>query len=111
IGGDPGVPLTGREVARGSEPRSSRELIRLDALEVSRETGYGIALRHASLSVRAGEIVGVAAVEGNGQRELLRAVAGRIHPLRGLREVAKPVAFIPEDRSTGGLIHQMPLTG
>ena len=33
----------------------------------------------AELSVgRAGEIVGVAAVEGNGQRELLRAVAGRI---------------------------------
>jgi len=54
--------------------------------------------------------VGVAAVEGNGQRELLRAVAGRIHPLRGLREVAVPVAFIPEDRSTEGLIPEMTLT-
>ena len=50
-------------------------------------------LRHrafggARSSVRAGEIVGIAAVEGNGQRELLRAVAGRLRPLRGRREVA-----------------------
>ena len=57
-----------------------------------------------------GEIVGVAAVEGNGQRELLRAVAGRIHPLRGVRDVVEPVAFIPEDRSTEGLIPEMTLT-
>ncbi|HEV8178434.1 MAG TPA: ATP-binding cassette domain-containing protein [Gemmatimonadales bacterium] len=35
IGGDPGVPLTGAETVRKSEPRTSRELIRLDALEVS----------------------------------------------------------------------------
>ena len=43
----------------------------------------GSRVRDASLAVRAGEIVGIAAVEGNGQRELLRAVAGRIRPLRG----------------------------
>ena len=61
-------------------------------------------------SVGSGEIVGVAAVEGNGQRELLRAVAGGIHPLRGTREVAEPVAFIPEDRTTEGLIPELTLT-
>jgi simple sugar transport system ATP-binding protein len=110
IGGDPGVPLTGREAVRSAEPPSSRELIRLDALEVSRESGYGIALRHGSLSVRAGEIVGVAAVEGNGQRELLRAVAGRIAPLRGKLQVAQPVGFIPEDRTSEGLILALSLT-
>ncbi len=110
IGGDPGVPLTGRETVSRSEPRSSRELIRLDALEVSRESGYGIALRHGSLSVRAGEIVGVAAVEGSGQRELLRAVAGRITPLRGKLQVAQPVGFIPEDRTSEGLIPALSLT-
>jgi ABC-type uncharacterized transport system ATPase subunit len=110
IGGDPGVPLTGRAAVRRSEPRSSRELIRLDALEVSRESGYGIALRHGSLSVQAGEIVGVAAVEGNGQRELLRAVAGRIAPLRGKLQVAQPVGFIPEDRTSEGLIPALSLT-
>ena len=110
IGGEPGAPLTGREAVRKSEPRSSRESIRLDALDVSRESGYGIALRNGSLSVRAGEIVGVAAVEGNGQRELLRAVAGRIAPLRGKLRVAQPVGFIPEDRTTEGLIPALSLT-
>jgi general nucleoside transport system ATP-binding protein len=110
IGSDPGVPLTGRAAARTSEPRTSRESIRLDDLEVSRESGYGIALRRGSLSVRAGEIVGVAAVEGNGQRELLRAVAGRIAPLRGKLQVAQPVGFIPEDRTSEGLIPALSLT-
>jgi general nucleoside transport system ATP-binding protein len=87
-----------------------RPLVRVESLDVRRDGGLGIALRGASLVVGSGEIVGVAAVEGNGQRELLRAVAGRIHPLRGLREVAEPVAFIPEDRSTEGLIPEMTLT-
>jgi simple sugar transport system ATP-binding protein len=85
-------------------------LVRLEELEVPRDSGYGIAVRWATLSVRAGEIVGVAAVEGNGQRELLRAVAGRLQPLRGRREVAGPVAFIPEDRTTEGLIPSLTLT-
>lgn len=110
IGGDPGVPFTGSEAVQTSSPRHGRESIRLDALEVSRESGYGIALRHGSLSVRAGEIVGIAAVEGNGQRELLRAVAGRIAPLRGKLQVAQPVGFIPEDRTSEGLIPALSLT-
>jgi len=66
-----------------TRPPSGRELIRFEALEVSRESGYGIAVRHGSLVVREGEIVGVAAVEGNGQRELLRVVAGRINAASG----------------------------
>jgi general nucleoside transport system ATP-binding protein len=86
------------------------EAIRFDALELSRESGYGIAIRHGSLAVRAGEIVGIAAVEGNGQRELLRAVAGRIAPLRGKLQVTQPVGFIPEDRTTEGLIPNFTLT-
>jgi general nucleoside transport system ATP-binding protein len=90
--------------------QSTSELIRIHALELSRESGYGIAIRHAGLTVRAGEIVGIAAVEGNGQRELLRAVAGRIVPLRGRLEVTQPVAFIPEDRTTEGLIPDLDLT-
>jgi ABC-type uncharacterized transport system ATPase subunit len=85
-------------------------LIRLQALELSRESGYGIAIRPAALVVGSGEIVGIAAVEGNGQRELLRAVAGRIVRLRGRLEVAQPVAFIPEDRTSEGLIPQLDLT-
>ena len=85
-------------------------LVRLERVEVAREGGLGIALRSASLTVAAGEILGVAAVEGNGQRELLRAIAGRVHPLRGLRRVTEPIAFVPEDRTTEGLIPEMTLT-
>jgi len=109
IGGDP-APLTDRGVARKLSTGQRAEAIRFDALELSRESGYGIALRHATLSIRAGEIVGVAAVEGNGQRELLRAVAGRIVPLRGKLHVVQPVGFIPEDRGLEGLIPSFTIT-
>jgi simple sugar transport system ATP-binding protein len=100
------------EPALASEPRIAdrRPLVRVESLDVARDGGMGIALRGASLVIMPGEIIGVAAVEGNGQRELLRAVAGRIHPLRGRRHVAQPVAFIPEDRSIEGLIPEMTLT-
>jgi simple sugar transport system ATP-binding protein len=84
--------------------------VRVESLDVARDGGIGIAVRGASLVVWPGEIVGLAAVEGNGQRELLRAIAGRIPPLRGTRAVAEPVGFIPEDRTTEGLIPEMSLT-
>ncbi|HEY7614670.1 MAG TPA: ATP-binding cassette domain-containing protein [Gemmatimonadales bacterium] len=103
-----------REEPAEPTPPRAREgratMVRLDGIDVAREGGLGIALRGATLSVDAGEIVGVAAVEGNGQRELLRAIAGRLHPLRGLCRVREPIAFIPEDRTTEGLIPEMTLT-
>jgi general nucleoside transport system ATP-binding protein len=87
-----------------------RELVRLHAVELSRESGYGIALRPSDLVVESGQIVGIAAVEGSGQRELLRAIAGRIAPLRGHLDVSQPVGFIPEDRTAEGLIPEFDLT-
>jgi ABC-type uncharacterized transport system ATPase subunit len=111
IGASPDLPFLS---IAGSRPESrlssGPELLRLDSLEVSRESGYGIAVRHASLAVKACEIVGIAAVEGNGQRELLRAIAGRIMPLRGRLEVVRPIGFIPEDRTSEGLIPELSLT-
>jgi ABC-type uncharacterized transport system ATPase subunit len=98
------VPAVPRAAARKAGPA----LIRCEALEVARESGTG--LRRASFSVRGGELVVVAGVEGNGQRELLRAVAGLRRPFRGLLEVSRPVAFIPEDRTTEGLIPAFTLT-
>jgi general nucleoside transport system ATP-binding protein len=106
--GVPGVEHNEPKRTTGQSP--VRESVRFDALELSRESGYGIAIRHGTLSVSSGEIVGVAAVEGNGQRELLRAVAGRIVPLRGKLNVAQPVGFIPEDRTSEGLIPALSLT-
>jgi simple sugar transport system ATP-binding protein len=51
------------------------------------------------LPIFAGEITGVAAVAGNGQRELLREIAG-----------GSDVAFVPEDRTTEGLIPALSVT-
>ena len=99
-----------QDASAGHPASAGTVLVRLEDLEVPRDTGYGIAVRGATLSIRAGEIVGIAAVEGNGQRELLRAVAGRLPPLRGRREVAGPVGFVPEDRTTEGLIPEFTLT-
>ena len=64
--------------------------------------------RIGNIELRAGELVGVAAVEGNGQRELLRAMAG-LGSFPGLG-VMGSVAFVPEDRTTEGLISAMSLT-
>jgi ABC-type uncharacterized transport systems, ATPase components len=65
------TPRDGAREASPMEPAGDAPvLVRLDELEVPRESGYGIAVRRATLSIQAGEIVGVAAVEGNGQREL-----------------------------------------
>ena len=52
----------------------------------------------------------MAAVEGSGQHELLRGLAGLIKPGSGRLLVQAPVAFIPEDRTTEGLIQEFSLT-
>jgi simple sugar transport system ATP-binding protein len=77
-------------------------------------------LRGISLDVRAGEIVGIAGVEGNGQTELIEALAGLVHgsELRGKVEFEGKdiaaltararkelgIAHVPEDRHRRGLL-------
>lgn len=67
-------------------------------------------LTSASLEVRAGEVLGVLGVEGSGQRELLRILAGRLEPSAG--RVTRPdrVGFIPEDRLHDALIPTISLS-
>ena len=73
-------------------------------------SGGGSGLKAATFEVRAGELVGIAAVEGNGQRELLRAIAGLSRPTAGSLIVDGLVSFVPEDRSREGLIGELTLT-
>jgi simple sugar transport system ATP-binding protein len=104
--------MIGGEVGARARPRGAvgdRALVHGESLDIPRESGLGIAVRGASISVHSGEIVGVAAVEGNGQRELLRAIAGRVRPLRGRLEVTEPIGFVPEDRTSEGLIPEFSL--
>ncbi len=87
-----------------------------DVLELEKVT-VGRGLRGVSLTVRSGEIVGVAGVDGNGQRELALAVAGLVRHTNPVRIGGKVVtqasprarfaaglAHIPEDRQHGGLV-------
>ena len=63
-----------------------------------------IRVRNASLEVRHGEIVGIAALESSGHELLLRAIAGRIAPVSGMIHRGGPTALIPEDRQRDALV-------
>lgn len=76
---------------------------RLRGVEVRGERGER-ALAGVDLEVRRGEIVGVAGVEGNGQRELALVLAGRLAPDAGTAELPDDPGFIPQDRSREGLV-------
>jgi simple sugar transport system ATP-binding protein len=49
-------------------------------------------------------MVGVAGVEGNGQRELALVLAGRLTPDSGAVRLPSGIGFIPQDRTTEGVI-------
>jgi len=76
-----------------------------------------------SFTVRAGEVLGIAGVQGNGQTELVRALTGLQHPVGGSikilgRDVTRATpreitelgtAHIPEDRQKDGLVLSYPI--
>ena len=86
-----------RESADGAEPISGKPVL------VMRDVHVGRGLVDVSLTIRAGEIVGVAGVSGNGQEELVSALAGDVPEARG-SIVAERTALIREDRQTEGLV-------
>lgn len=61
-------------------------------------------VRGVSLDVHAGEIVGIAGVDGAGQQELLRLLAGRLAPDMGRVTIPERVGFIPDDRHRDALM-------
>ena len=81
------------------------------------------ALQGVDLSVRAGEIVGIAGVAGNGQEELVEALIGLRRPTAGTIRLAghdvtrasvekrrdRGIAFVPADRHRFGLVLTYPL--
>jgi general nucleoside transport system ATP-binding protein len=70
---------------------------RIAGVGVTDERGV-VRLREADGVVRGGEIVGVAGVEGSGQRELMRVLAGRLDASAGVVRRPAQVGFVPEDR-------------
>jgi len=96
------VPTTGRDAGRGetapaADPQPTPVVLEAQHITVLDEQGRA-RLRDASLVVRAGEIVGVAGIEGAGHRELLRALAGRISVASGSLRRPAATGFVPEDR-------------
>lgn len=69
----------------------------------------GPALRGASFELRRGEIVGVAAIEGAGHRELLDALAGLIQAEKGTIELPERIALIPANRSRDAAVAEFTL--
>jgi simple sugar transport system ATP-binding protein len=116
------VAMVGRRVVlRVEKPPRERGAPVLEAVGLCCWDARGAeTLRDVSLTLNAGEIVGIAGVAGNGQSELLEVLAGLIQPGRGvirldgqilsvadrnparLRE--RGLMHIPEDRQRSGLV-------
>jgi simple sugar transport system ATP-binding protein len=112
--------MVGRQVlleVEKTEAKPGAEIFNVENLNVKDNRGIP-AVKDISLSVRKGEILGIAGVEGNGQSELIEAItglrdieSGNIN-LRGknisnynARQIKREkVAHIPEDRQRRGLI-------
>jgi general nucleoside transport system ATP-binding protein len=113
--------MVGRDVLLRVEKSDSRPrapTLEVEDLEVADDRGLQ-AVRGVSLTVREGEIVALAGVDGNGQRELVEAIAGLrdVEPGGRIRVGGKDVcgrgvrassdagiAHIPEDRQRRGLV-------
>jgi ABC-type uncharacterized transport systems, ATPase components len=112
--------MVGRSVAFKVEKQASKPgetILKLDRLTV-RNSKKVEGLKAFSLEVRAGEIVGIAGVEGNGQSELVEAITGlarvesgsilfkgdSIAELGIRQRIAKGIGHIPEDRQKRGLV-------
>jgi ABC-type uncharacterized transport system ATPase subunit len=112
--------MVGRDVVLAVEKgpaHPAQPVLRIRGFEVDDDRGVRT-VNHLDLEVRAGEIFGVAGVEGNGQRELVEALTGIRPALAGTVEIAGTdvtgwaprdisdlgVGHVPEDRGKHGVV-------
>lgn len=118
--------MVGRDVAESGKDRkqtdTSRSVLSVRDVKWKNKDGKYV-LDGVTFDVRAGEVFGLAGVDGNGQSELVeiisgmrRAESGRIlledKPITGLtaRQVrAQGLSYIPEDRQRQGLVLEYPV--
>jgi simple sugar transport system ATP-binding protein len=106
------------------EVRAGAVVLEVKQLDLQKEEQFGVDLHQVALQVRAGEVVGIAGVSGNGQKELLYALSGEdtraaaesIHVKgqavgkrgpRGRRELG--LHFVPEERLGRGAVPSLSL--
>ncbi len=118
--------MCGHELEPPAKPRATvdRVLLQLSNIGVAGQRGRPARLSDVSLTLQGGEIVGVAGVSGNGQRELAELIAGLLTPSHGRMVMdgvavnrATPrimqklgVSSVPEDRLGAGLLSASPLS-
>jgi ABC-type uncharacterized transport system ATPase subunit len=112
--------MVGRDVTDAvdkSEAKPGDVVLAIRGLSALDETGF-TALNDVSLEVRAGEILAVAGVQGNGQTELAEAILGSVNATAGsimldgeellgrsIRSaLSAGIGFVPEDRTLDGLV-------
>ena len=117
--------MVGRAVALRVDKAPARPgatMLEVRGLEVAGDRGQP-AVRGVDLEVRAGEIVGLAGVEGNGQDELVEAIMGLRAARAGSvlvegsdvsragtrRRIAGGLGHIPADRHRSGIIQELPV--
>ncbi|MBC8092506.1 MAG: ABC transporter ATP-binding protein, partial [Pseudonocardia sp.] len=102
---------------------TDREVLRVEGLQLGGEDGGRPLLADVDLVVRAGEVLGIAGVEGNGQTELVETImgmrrgSGGVITLSGsditragtLARREAGIGYIPEDRTRHGLLATQPL--
>jgi simple sugar transport system ATP-binding protein len=110
---------------RPPQPREAGEVrLELDGYSMASRDPFGTHLHQITLDVRAGEIVGIAGVSGNGQKELLAALSGesigphegsislcgrRVEMLGAAQRRALGLGFVPEERLGRGAVPAMSL--
>ena len=112
--------MVGREVSfkvQKDEAKPKDVVVKIENLSVNNNKKV-LGLKNFSLDIRAGEIVGIAGVEGNGQTELVEALTGMRNVESGSivfkgknivkesirQRIDDGMAHIPEDRHKRGLI-------
>jgi ABC-type uncharacterized transport system ATPase subunit len=118
--------MVGREVdlkVHKKKAQPKNVVLEVKNLKVLTSSGQ-LAVNDISFSVRSGEILGIAGVQGNGQTELVKALTGLMPVLEGHITIeehevtrASPrkitelgTAHIPEDRQKDGLVLASPIT-
>ncbi|ETD82095.1 sugar ABC transporter ATP-binding protein [Rhodobacter capsulatus] len=114
------IGSSSKEYGRSEVANFGPEIFRAEAITLPR-AGGGFTVDHVSLSIRAGEIVGLYGLMGAGRSEFLECVMAQ-HPHSGGRffvegrplterdvpgRIARGIALIPEDRKRDGLIQIM----
>ncbi|MFM0365921.1 ABC transporter ATP-binding protein [Paraburkholderia sediminicola] len=91
------------------KPVDDTAQVRLALHDVSVEDDRGhTAVKHATLSVRAGEILGLAGVSGNGQKELVEALVGQRRVKAGDMQVAGKAYHATREEMTQRRVFAIP---